>query len=269
MKTTLLALIISTLTPSPFGGGIANGVHAQFTKKPSVSLPPTSSSTPTTQPSLAPTTLAPMTSAPSTPPTTPLQTIVEIAAGAEFLKTLVTALTVTGLDATLSTEGPFTVFAPTDSAFAALPEGTLDALLADPKSLADILLFHVLEGKVDSSMVMDIVPTEVPTVNGASLPIAIVGGEVILNGNAKIIAVDIMASNGIIHVIDAVLIPPSLPVTDPPTSPPVTDAPIIGPPTIFTPTTSGKSGKMGKKSKKAKFGKKDSKKKATKKNVSK
>jgi len=215
-----------------------------------------------------------MTSAPSTPPTTPLQTIVEIAAGAEFLKTLVTALTVTGLDVTLSTEGPFTVFAPTDLAFAALPEGTLDALLADPKSLADILLFHVLEGKVDSSLVKDIAPTEVPTVNGASLPIDIVGGEVILNGNAKVIEFDIMASNGIIHVIDAVLIPPSPPVTDPPTSPPVTDAPTIGPnksapPTISTPTTSGKSGKMGKKSKKAKFGKKDSKKKASKKKVSK
>eukprot|EP00588_Corethron_pennatum_P032424 CAMPEP_0194349758 /NCGR_PEP_ID=MMETSP0171-20130528/107267_1 /TAXON_ID=218684 /ORGANISM="Corethron pennatum, Strain L29A3" /LENGTH=776 /DNA_ID=CAMNT_0039117249 /DNA_START=92 /DNA_END=2422 /DNA_ORIENTATION=- len=233
-----------------------------FTQAPSITRRPTSTTLPTFFP-----TSVPLTSAPTTSP----QTIFEIAAGAGTFNTLVTALTLTGLDVTLSTAGPFTVFAPTDTAFNDLPAGTLATLLADPVALADILKYHVLLGAVDFSEVVKLAGEEVVTLNGATVSIAVVSGEVILNGNAKIVVTDIRASNGIVHAIDTVLIPP-VPVTSPPTSSPTSSEPTIFAPTISEPTTSAptisgksaKNGEKGKKKKKAKFGKKNSKTKASK-----
>ena len=138
-----------------------------------------------------------------------LPTIVEIAAADERFTTLVAAVTAAGLAETLSGEGPFTVFAPTDDAFAALPAGTIEALLADPQgALTDILLYHVVSGSV---LAADVVALDAATtVGGEDIAIAVDGGEVVLNGMAKVIITDIEASNGVIHVIDAVILPPSM-----------------------------------------------------------
>ena len=105
---------------------------------------------------------------------------------------------------TLKSEGPFTVFAPTDEAFAALPEGTVEGLLADPEALAAILTYHVVAGKVMSTDLSD--GMTAMTVNGADVTIMTEGG-VMVNG-ANVVAADIEASNGVIHVIDTVLMPP-------------------------------------------------------------
>merc|ERR1711957_288021 len=107
------------------------------------------------------------------------QTIFDIVAGAGTFDTLVTALTLTGLDVTLSTAGPFTVFAPTDTAFNDLPAGTLATLLEDPVALADILKYHVLLGAVDFSEIVKLAGKEVVTLNGATVSIAVVSGVVI------------------------------------------------------------------------------------------
>ena len=135
-----------------------------------------------------------------------LLTIAEIAAGDENFSTLVTALDAAGLVETLAGEGEYTVFAPTNDAFAALPEGLLDALLADPSGqLTDILLYHVVEGAVPAETVVTL--TSAMTLFGEEVTISIVGGTVFLNDVAQVIITDIMASNGIIHVIDSVLVP--------------------------------------------------------------
>ncbi|MEZ4657199.1 MAG: fasciclin domain-containing protein [Caldilineaceae bacterium] len=118
---------------------------------------------------------------------------------------LLAALAATGLDETLMGEGPFTVFAPTDAAFAALPEGTLDALLADPDALTNVLLYHVAPGAVMSSDLTD--GQSVGTVQGSPVTIGVSGGAYTVN-DANIIAADVAASNGVIHAIDAVLLPP-------------------------------------------------------------
>lgn len=135
-----------------------------------------------------------------------LPTIVEIAVADGRFDTLVAAVTAAGLVETLSSEGPFTVFAPTDDAFAALPAGTIEALLADPQgALTDILLYHVVSGKV---MAADVVELDAaPTVFGENITITVENGAVILNGTVRVIITDIEASNGVIHVIDAVLLP--------------------------------------------------------------
>ena len=106
----------------------------------------------------------------------------------------------------LKSEGPFTVFAPTDEAFAALPKETLDALLADPEALAKILTYHVLAGQVMAADVTD--GLSGPTVAGPDITFTIVDGKPMIN-DAKIIATDIVASNGVIHVIDKVILPPA------------------------------------------------------------
>ncbi|MFN2142908.1 MAG: fasciclin domain-containing protein, partial [Candidatus Promineifilaceae bacterium] len=123
--------------------------------------------------------------------------------------TLVAAVQAAGLAETLSGEGEFTVFAPTDDAFAALPEGTVESLLEDPEgALKDILLYHVLSQVVPAA---DVVNYEgVQTIEGENIAIAVVDGDVVLNDSAKVVLTDIAASNGIIHVIDAVLLPPSI-----------------------------------------------------------
>ncbi|MGP1357707.1 fasciclin domain-containing protein [Roseicyclus sp.] len=133
------------------------------------------------------------------------QTIVETAVAAGNFTTLVAAVEAAGLVETLSGEGPFTVFAPTDEAFAALPEGTVEGLLADPEALAAILTYHVVPGAVMSGDLSD--GMTATTVNGADITISIDGSTVMVN-DATVTAADIEASNGVIHVIDSVILPP-------------------------------------------------------------
>ncbi|HRQ38477.1 MAG TPA: fasciclin domain-containing protein [Chloroflexota bacterium] len=135
--------------------------------------------------------------------------IVDIAVGDGRFTTLVTAVTAAGLAETLAGDGPFTVFAPTDDAFAALPEGTIEALLADPQgALTDVLLYHVVSGAVPAEAVVGL--DSATTINGEDVAIAVQDGNVRLNESATVIITDIMADNGVIHVIDAVLLPPSM-----------------------------------------------------------
>jgi uncharacterized surface protein with fasciclin (FAS1) repeats len=133
--------------------------------------------------------------------------IVDTAVAAGQFKTLAAALGAAGLVDTLKGKGPFTVFAPTDAAFAKLPAGTVDTLLKpeNKAKLTAILTYHVVAGKV---MAADVVKLkEAKTVNGAMLAIKVDGGAVMING-AKVTTADIAASNGVIHVIDSVLLPP-------------------------------------------------------------
>jgi transforming growth factor-beta-induced protein len=136
-----------------------------------------------------------------------LPTIVEIAVADDRFETLVAALTAADLVDTLNGEGPFTVFAPTDDAFAALPPGTLDALLADIPALTNILLYHVAAGEATAAQLAAL--PSITTLQGAGVSITPVEGGLILNDTVNVILADIQASNGIIHVIDAVLIPPA------------------------------------------------------------
>jgi len=132
------------------------------------------------------------------------KTIVETAVAAGSFNTLVTAVKAAGLVDTLSGEGPFTVFAPTDDAFAKLPEGTVEALLKDKEKLTAILTYHVVAGKVMAKDVVNL--TEAKTVNGQSLTIMVKDSTVMVD-NATVIKTDIVCSNGVIHVIDAVVLP--------------------------------------------------------------
>ena len=134
----------------------------------------------------------------------PATTIVDIAVGNPDFSTLVTALQAAELVDTLSGEGPFTVFAPTNEAFAKLPEGTIEALLADKEKLTAVLTYHVVSGKVMAADVVNL--TEAPTVGGANIAIDASSGVKI--NDATVISADIAASNGVIHVIDTVLLPP-------------------------------------------------------------
>ena len=135
-----------------------------------------------------------------------LGTIVDIAAGDERFETLVSALQAAGLVETLQGEGPFTVFAPTDAAFGRLPSGTVEALLQDPAALTEVLLYHVVPGDVKASTVVTL--DSAATVQGEKVTISVDGGTVMVN-EARVVITDIEASNGTIHVIDAVLIPPA------------------------------------------------------------
>jgi uncharacterized surface protein with fasciclin (FAS1) repeats len=130
--------------------------------------------------------------------------IVDTAINAGSFTTLVAAVQAAGLVDTLKGEGPFTVFAPTDEAFAALPEGTVEGLLADPEALAKILTYHVIAGKVMSTDLSD--GMTAATVNGGEVTITTMGG-VKING-ANVLSADIETSNGVIHVIDQVILPP-------------------------------------------------------------
>lgn len=122
------------------------------------------------------------------------------------LKTLTTAVKAADLSNTLKHSGPFTVFAPTESAFAGLPEGTIPALLSDPATLADILLYHVVPKKVTASTVVTLDGEMVTMANGGEVTITVDDNGVMVN-DANVVAVDIMARNGVIHVIDGVLLP--------------------------------------------------------------
>ena len=138
----------------------------------------------------------------------PPPNIVETAKAAGIFTTLVTALETTGLDDVLAGEGPFTVFAPTDAAFAALGQATIDALLQDTETLAEILQYHVLSGRVTSGAV--IAAGRLTTLLGADVEVTVEGDTVKIN-DAVVRMVDIEARNGIVHVIDAVLLPPTEP----------------------------------------------------------
>jgi uncharacterized surface protein with fasciclin (FAS1) repeats len=132
--------------------------------------------------------------------------IVQVATQAGVFNTLLAAATAAGLVETLKGEGPFTVFAPTDEAFAKLPEGTVASLLENPEALRGILLYHVVPGRVTAEQVVGL--TAATTVNGADIRIAVVDGTVKIN-DASVITADVAASNGVIHIIDAVILPPS------------------------------------------------------------
>jgi uncharacterized surface protein with fasciclin (FAS1) repeats len=131
--------------------------------------------------------------------------IIETAVAAGNFKTLATALTQAGLVETLKGTGPFTVFAPSDEAFAKIPKATLENLLKDKEQLTKILLYHVVPGKVMSSDVIKL--HSVKTAEGASAKIRVQDKKVMVD-NATVTAVDIEASNGVIHVIDSVIMPP-------------------------------------------------------------
>jgi uncharacterized surface protein with fasciclin (FAS1) repeats len=132
--------------------------------------------------------------------------IVETAIAAGNFKTLATALTEAGLIETLKGEGPFTVFAPTDEAFAKIPKADLDKLLKDKEALTKVLLYHVVSGKVMSSDVVKLKSAK--TVQGSDVKIAVKGKDVMVNA-ARVVKVDIEATNGVIHVIDSVIMPPT------------------------------------------------------------
>lgn len=128
--------------------------------------------------------------------------IVDTAINAGNFKTLVTALKAADLVKTLKGKGPYTVFAPTDEAFAKIPKADLDALLADKEKLSAVLTYHVVPGKV---MAKDVKAGDVATVNGKTIKVTTDGG--VLVNTSKVTATDIKASNGVIHVIDTVLMP--------------------------------------------------------------
>lgn len=131
--------------------------------------------------------------------------IVAVASSAGKFNTLVAAIRAAGLVETLQGKGPFTVFAPTDEAFAKLPAGTVESLLKpeNKQKLIAILTYHVVPGKITAAQVTT---TEVATVNGQNLSLVVANGGVTVN-DAKVVATDIPASNGVIHVIDSVVLP--------------------------------------------------------------
>jgi uncharacterized surface protein with fasciclin (FAS1) repeats len=140
------------------------------------------------------------------PKPAPAKDIVDTAVAAGSFKTLAAALQAAGILETLKGPGPFTVFAPTDEAFAKLPAGTVDSLLepANKEKLVAILTYHVVSGKVLAAQVMKM--NSAKTVNGQSVSISTNGGTVMVD-NAKVVKADILCSNGVIHVIDTVLMP--------------------------------------------------------------
>lgn len=138
--------------------------------------------------------------------------IVETAVSAGAFTTLTAALTAAGLVETLEGPGPFTVFAPTDAAFAKLPAGTVETLLEDPTGqLTQILTYHVVGGDVRAAVVVTLDGQKVGTVQGAELTVEVAGGQVSLvdaaGNHVNVITTDVLASNGVIHVIDSVLLP--------------------------------------------------------------
>lgn len=169
----------------------------------------------------APATSAPMQTMTDTPSPTASPTasaaekdIVDTAVDAGNFTTLAAALQAAGLVETLKGPGPFTVFAPTDEAFANLPEGTVEQLLQEPQGrLAEILKYHVVSGEVPASEVVELDGEKVETVQGAELTVEVEGDNVVLvdaDGNrVNVVTTDVQASNGVIHVLDGVLMPPA------------------------------------------------------------
>jgi len=157
-------------------------------------------------PTVAPTPQPEPTQAPA-PKDVPASTIVDIAVEDGRFGTLVTALQAAGLVDTLSGEGPFTVFAPTDDAFAALPDGVVAGLLEDVPALTDVLTYHVVSGSVLAEQVIGL--TSATTLQGEDVTVAVNDGSVMID-DANVIITDIIGSNGVIHVIDAVILPSAI-----------------------------------------------------------
>ena len=133
-----------------------------------------------------------------------MNTIVQTAIDNGSFTTLVTAVTAAHLVDTLSGDGPFTVFAPTDAAFAKVPAETMQAVLANPEMLTKILTYHVVSGKVMAAQVTGM--TSAKTVEGSDVAIKVVDGKVMIN-NATVVIADVECTNGVIHAIDTVLMP--------------------------------------------------------------
>ncbi len=136
----------------------------------------------------------------------PDKDIVDTAVGAGKFKTLVTLVKEAGLVETLKGKGPFTVFAPTDEAFAKLPKSTVDALLADKEALKRVLLYHVVPGTVKAADVVKVKSAK--SANNLTIPV-VVDGKTVTVAKAKVVTTDVMASNGVIHIVDTVMIPPA------------------------------------------------------------
>jgi len=159
--------------------------------------------------------------------------IVDTAVGAGSFKTLVAAVSAAGLVDTLKGPGPFTVFAPTDEAFAKLPAGTVESLLKDIPSLKSILTYHVVPGKVLAETVVTLNGKKVKTVNGSEITVSVSSNGVLVD-NAKVLTTDIITDNGVIHVIDSVIIPkPAAPAV--PAFNPKNEAGVSGPFGFFDP----------------------------------
>jgi len=139
-----------------------------------------------------------------------MKNIVQVASAAGSFTTLVAAVEAAGLAETLQGDGPFTVFAPTDAAFAKLPKGTLQSLLRDKEALRSVLTYHVVVGRVPAADILARNGASPETVNGEPLEIRVQGGKVYVNG-AQVVTADVPASNGVIHAIDTVLLPKPAP----------------------------------------------------------
>jgi len=195
-KTLILTLLGAAVAVSACSGGGATPAPATAAPTEAASMAPSASPMASMEPMAS-----------ESPSAAAMKDIVDTATEAGTFKTLLTAATAAGLVDTLKGAGPYTVFAPTDEAFAKLPEGTVERLLEDPEALKAILLYHVVAGKVTSDQVVGL--TSADTVGGPAIKIAVEDGTVTLNDSAKVVQTDIEASNGVIHVIDSVLLPPS------------------------------------------------------------
>jgi uncharacterized surface protein with fasciclin (FAS1) repeats len=145
----------------------------------------------------------------SAAPAAPSKTITQAAASNPQFSTLVTLLKKAGLASTLNKPGAFTVFAPTNAAFGKLPKATLEKVGSDPALLRSVLLYHVVKGKVPAATVVTLGGKQVKTLAGPSVKVSVRGGKVFLNGSTRVTKTDVMASNGVIHVINKVLVPQS------------------------------------------------------------
>jgi len=136
------------------------------------------------------------------------ESIVDVASANGSFDTLVAAVQAAGLEETLSAEGPYTVFAPTDEAFAELPEGTIEKLVKpeNQEALGQILAYHVVAGAVPSA---EIEPGAIGTVEGSDMEVSVDAAGVVVNGEANVLQPDVVADNGVIHVVDTVLLPPT------------------------------------------------------------
>jgi uncharacterized surface protein with fasciclin (FAS1) repeats len=204
MRTTKAALAvitaISALTLAACGTGTSPD-QATITASPGAV--PAAAPAPEAMPAAAAPAANPMPAAPVAAQATPVD-IVDTAVAAGSFTNLAKALQAAGLVDTLKGAGPFTVFAPSDAAFAKLPPAVLQAVLADKALLTKILTYHVVPGRV---LAADIKPGAATTVEGQPLQLAVANGAVTVNGTTNVVTADIAASNGVIHVIDSVLIP--------------------------------------------------------------
>jgi uncharacterized surface protein with fasciclin (FAS1) repeats len=200
---SLIAAGCSNDSSTPDATEAPSTTAAPTTEAPTTEAPTTEAPTTEAPTTDAPTTEAPTTEAPTTEAPAALGSVLEVAEAAGDFTTLLAAVEAAGLTETLSS-GQFTVLAPTDEAFAALGQETIDALLADPEQLATVLRNHVLPSPQDAALIG--IMTNLLTIDGASLPV-VVDGDVITIGGATVVTADIPADNGVIHVIDVVLVP--------------------------------------------------------------